>query len=369
MQLVQSAPFVRRARKSTHGPLDEDRALRRGLDAMVGITHPQPIMYGGKLLAWAKGEQLSREVRWRRPRYGETWHMGWASYDDMITEITGGKKYRNEWNKAHTTAGVANNYYDLWPVSGNPAAGAYGGTAFTAKQLDETAQGAIFHGGNVSTDTKHFVAAYAKASANTPTIYLYDRVLTYEACAFNANANQAFTNTLPALRYIGAGEGGLKPLFTCQTVLGATAANLTQLQYTDQDGNATQSMPTTTTVAHIVSAAAPTANLGARVVIPATAAATLPWGPHIPLAGGDGGVRLIANWTTSAANTGTLCIVLQRILAIIPCPTAGVASLVNLVQEIPSMERLRDGCCLALMAYMPATTAYTGDGGVELGWG
>src|SRR4051812_28812117 len=119
------APYSRRSRKSTHGPLDEDRALRRGLDAMVGITHPQPIMFGGKLLAWAKGEQFSREVLWRRPYPGETWHMGYLSYDDMISEVTGGKKYRNEWNKVGTTAGVANNYYDLWPVSGSPAAGAY----------------------------------------------------------------------------------------------------------------------------------------------------------------------------------------------------------------------------------------------------
>lgn len=181
--------------------------------------------------------------------------------------------------------------------------------------------------------------------------------------------NQAFTNGVAAQRYIGAGEGGLKILATGQTVLGATAANITQLQYTDQDGNATQSMPTSPTVAHIVSAAAPTATLGARVVAPATAAATLPWGPHIPLAVGDGGVRLIANWTTSAANTGTLCFVLQRLLAVIPCPTAGVCSMVNLVQEIPSMERIRDGACLALMVYQPAVTANTINGGFDVGWG
>lgn len=370
-QIITGAPaIVGVRRRSTHGPLDEDRALRRAIDAMVGIDHPQPVMFGGQLIAWAKGEQFSREVKWRRAKPGEKWWCGFTSYDDLIQEVSNnGKKYRNEWSKSHTTAGVANNYYDLWPVGGNPAVGAYGGAAFTAVQKSDATAGSIWHDGNKSTDTKHLLSAYATASANTPTVFLYDRVLTYEACTFNASANQAFTNGVAAQRYIGAGEGGLKILCTCQTALGATAANITQLRYTDQDGNTLQSMPTSPTVAHIVSAAAPTSTLGARVVAPATAGATLPWGPHIPLAVGDGGVRLINDWTTSAANTGTVCFVLQRILAVIPCPTAGVGSLVNLVQEIPSMERIRDGACLALMTYQPATTANTLNGGFECGWG
>jgi hypothetical protein len=37
-------------------------------------------------------------------------------------------------------------------------AGAYGGTARTAKRYDDTSTGAILHGGNVSADTKHLLS-------------------------------------------------------------------------------------------------------------------------------------------------------------------------------------------------------------------
>lgn len=368
--IIRRAPAIRTSRKSTHGPLDEDRAIARAILANRGIDQVLPVMFGGKLLAWTKGKTWSDDVMWRPARPGEKWWCGFTSYDDLINEVTSnGKKLSQMWSKSHTTAGVANNFYDLWPVGGNPAAGGYGGAAHTAVVKNDTTAGSIFHGGNVSTDTKHMLSAFAFASANAPTFFLYDRCLTYEACAFNASANQTMTNTATLNRYQNAGEGGCKIMMCVQTALGATAANITQLRYTDQNGNATQSMPTSPTVAHIVSAAAPTSTLGARVIAPATAGATLPWGPHIPLAVGDGGVRLINDFTTSASNTGTFTFILQRILATIPCPTAGVASLVNLVQEIPGMERIRDGACIALMAYQPATTANTANGGFDVAWG
>ena len=358
-------------KRSRFGIMDEDRAYGRALEAAVGCDMIQPILFGGKLIGWAKGEQGSARVLHRKAQGEKWWATGFGTYDDLISEITaGGKKYTATFSKSHTTAGVANNYYDLWPVGGAPAAGLYGGAAHTAVEKDDTTLGSIWSNGNAGgTDTKHLIRMDAFATANTPTLILYDRCLTYEACAYNAAANQAMTNTATLNRYEGAGQGGCKILITAQTVGNATAANLTQLQYTDQDGNATQSMPTTPTVATIVSAAAPTATLGARVVMPATNAATLPWGPYLPMAAGDGGARLIANFTTSAANTGTLCMILARPLAILSLPTAGVTSMVDLVQQIAGLERVRDGACLSLLYYQPATTANTLNGSFDVACG
>lgn len=370
LQTIQSAPVIRTSKKSTHGVLDEDRAIVRALDASVGLDCVQPIIFGGKLLGWARGDMQSRDVYFRKPFYGEKWYAGYTSYDDVISEVTqSGKKFSNHWAKVATTAGVLGNYYDLWPVSGNPTAGTYTGSAFTARVLTDADVGALYHGGNVSTDTKHYLNAMGMCSAGTPTLFLYDRCLTYELCTFNAAANQAFTNGSTLSRYQNAGEGACKIMATCQAVMGATASNITQLRYTNQAGTALQSMPTTTTVATIVSAAAPTANLGARVIAPATLAATLPWCAHIPLNSIDGGARLINDWTTSAANTGSVCFILMRPLAIVPCPTAGVASLINLIQEIPSMERIRDGACLSAYCFIPAATGFTAIGSMEVGWG
>jgi hypothetical protein len=357
-------------KRSRFGVMDEDRAYARAIDSMRGIDVQQPILFNGKLIGWAKGKQQSPEVLHRRSLPGERWWCGFTTYDDLINEKTNnGKGYTQSFSKSHSTTGVANNFYDLWPVGGNPASGTYTGAAFTARVLTDADVGAIYHAGNVTPDTKHFTRLDASVSANTPTLFLYDRCLTYEACTFNASVNQAMTNGSTLNRYQNAGEGACKIMCTAQTVLGATGANITQLRYTNQAGTTLQSMPTSPTVSHIVSAAAPTATLGARIVAPATAAGTLPWGPYMPLAAGDGGARLINDYTTSAANTGTLCFVLARQLAVLSLPTAGVTSMIDLVQQIAGLERIRDGACLALMMYQPATTANILSGSFDCAWG
>ncbi len=373
--MMQTQPSARRfsraSMKSTHGPLDEDRALARGIEAMVGIDQIQPIMFGGKLIAWAKGEQGSGGVSWRRPRAHEKWWMGWSSYDNLIDEVTNnGKKYRADWNRTFSASPVANNYYDLFPCTGAPTAGTYTASAKVARPMSDTDVGAMYHGGNMSPDTKHLLNASVQTTFATPiAFFLYDRCLTYEAVPFNAATPAAFTNTLPLTRYVADGEGGCKILCTGQTLTGATASTITALSYTNQAGTPSQVMPQTPSPAVIVNAAAPSTINGARVVSPSTTAATLPWGPHLPLATGDGGVRLIDSLTTSAANTGTMCFVLQRILACIPIPTNGCTSLVNLIQEVPSMERVRDGACLAVMTFNSVAVSFNLSGSIDFAWG
>jgi hypothetical protein len=229
----------------------------------------------------------------------------------------------------------------------------------------------MLHGGNVSPSNKHLIRHEVLASANTtPVVIIYDRVLTYEACTIS-NVNQVMTNTLPAQRYISGGQPGLKIMVTCQTVLGATANAYTQLQYTDQDGNTLQSMPTSFGVNVIVSAAAPTATLGARVVSPAASGGTLAFGPFLPLATGDTGVRLIDNFTHSANNTGTLAYVLCQPLALLPVVNGSNPTLVaaDQIMQSTSFGQVLDGACLAPLVYMPTGTGATYIGRVDTVWG
>lgn len=368
-----AAPTVHVRSKSRFGACDDARAMVRAINAARGVPDITPVFYGGRLVGWTKGGHRSPIVTWRpaRPGEHETLRCVITTYDGMINACTAGKADMSDWTKTHTTAPVANNYYDLWPCGGKPTVGPYGGAAFTAVQKSDATVGSLWTRGNVSTDVKVSRYAYAKASAGAtpPTIQVYDRVLTYEACTFNANVNQAMTNGVAAQRYISAGQGGLQLMFTGQTVLGATAANLTTCTYVDQDGNAGALVPQTPVPAVIVSAAAPTATLGARVVAPSTTTATLPWGPYLPLATGDSGARSITNFTTSAANTGTMCFVMCKPLATIPLDVAGKTQLIDLVQQTPGMERIYDGACIAMMAYFPVATAATLDGGFAYVWG
>jgi len=367
------------ARKSRSSPSEQDTAWRGALAAARGCDQwPLPVYLDGRRIGWVISDPWWAPARgvWWRPEFpGErrkpTMDLaGFPTFDKIVEANTTGKKFNfGPWSKTQTTASLAGNFYDLWASGQNP--GVFGGTAHTAKPIDDTTAGTIWHGGNKSTATKHLTMVWGMCSAQNPTIVLYDRVLTYEASTIS-NVNVVLTNTLPATRYLGtegtATGGGMKPMCCVETNLGATGSNLTQFQYTDQSGNTLQSMPTTPTVSHITAATAATATIGARVVCPATSGATLPWGAFIPLAVGDGGVFLIDNRTWSANNTGTITWILARPLAVIPCPTAGDSTVINSVHGVTSLERIIDGAALALYAFVPTTTAFTANGGGSVAW-
>jgi len=111
-------------RKSLRNPSREDAIWRAAIAASRGQPKVLPVIdYArGRRLGYVKG------VDWWECPFdpGQVWwkaYCGFTSYDDLISEITAGKKYQTTWSKAHTTAPVANNWMDLWPVGGAPALG------------------------------------------------------------------------------------------------------------------------------------------------------------------------------------------------------------------------------------------------------
>lgn len=361
------APSVVGLSKKSADPRAEDRFIKYCVSGAAGVSATIPVVWGRDLIGWTVGRQGSRRaVFYRRPPGLRL--TGITTYDDLINAMGAGRRYTGIFSKAHTSAPVANNWYDLWPVGGNPAAGAYGGSALTAKQLSDATAGSLFTFGNVeSTYNKFLSYVTGQSSAGTPGLLLYDRVLTYEACGFSTGS-QSFTNTLPALRYIAAGQSGLKVVVTGQTVLGATASNITTLTYVNQAGTGSQTMPTGRTVAVIVSAAAPTGTLGSRVVSPADTGVATTWGWALPLATGDSGVRSLTNFTCSGANTGTLCFILMNNFVWWGLGTAGLPTQIDQVVQLANLPRIYDGACVSLMAYFPAATATTLVGDVNVAW-
>ena len=356
---------IRRGPKKSEDPREERAAWGQALRATLGCPEAVPVVWNRRCLGFVRGSYAEPLAAWWRPvACGEDWaesairyRMAATTYDGIIAAQVAGKTFPAQWNKVATTNPVAGNWHDLWPVGGNPAAGTYPGAARTAVQWTDASTGALWLRGNVSPDTKNITSAtvWASAGATPPTIVMVDRVLTYEACTIAA-ANQTMTNTLAAQRYIATGEPGLQVSITCQTVLGATASNMTQLRYTDDAGNTLQSAPVSFGNAVIVSAAAPTTTLGARVVCPSITAGTVSLSRVYPLLAGDSGVRLINDYTHSAANTGTLAFVLNKGLAILPCTTAGFMAQIDLVMQVAELERVYDGACVNAWAYFPVAT-------------
>jgi hypothetical protein len=294
--------------------------------------------------------------------------MGFSSHDDFLTEVTtNGKFWRNDWNKITGAAAyTAGRWYDMSALGGSPVANAWAGTALTYTPCNEsTGNGTqIFglrHGGDVSTDTKHIlnVAAVTGVATGVPSV-----LMLVDMCGYwpGINMNVATAQTLsgtPSLRY--ANGVGVRAYLTVVTTTGATAHNVA-MSYTDQDGNTGNTLPVT--VACTASAITP------HITHSGTAANN--YGPFLPLANGDYGIRNVASVTISAASgAGTAALVLARPLLTLPLTTVSVGAERDLMNQLPSLPRVFDGACLTWLYFAGAATGASTNfyGSADFGWG
>lgn len=188
---------------------------------------------------------------------------------------------------------------------------------------------------NVDTAT---VIAFTDAGTgtHTATIYLGDRAPTHGA--------------------------GVQAYLTPSVALGAGTPNI-QITYTDAAGNTGNTTPTTQPISNA------TAPIG-QIEYSGTGAGK--FGPFIPLAAGDSGIRSVQQFSYNVTHTsGTTNLVLCRPLLTLPMTTVGVAAERDLVNQLPSMPRVYDGACLTWLMYAGAATPVTSAfyGHLDFGWG
>ena len=370
METLHTSPGIIGCRKAEEAAYT---ALRTAALAARGIPVVMPVMAWGRRVGHVCGVPGSNTVLLRpSDRWSPHYDCTNSTVRSIGQAVQLGKGYASSWTRVQGSNPAASNWTDLWPITGGfPTGGTYTGAAYTARQFDDITTGAIWHGGDVSPAVKNMVHMTMQnvTGEPIPVLMVIDRVLAYEACSFNAAVNQAMTNGVAAQRYIGAGEPGLQVMVTAQTLLGATVSAFTQLQYTDNEGNTLQSMPTTNIVNIIPSAAAQSTTIGARVISPAASGGTASIGAFMPLSTGDYGVRLIDNFTTSAANTGTFSLVLCHPLALIPMPRAGAGYSMDSVFGVATLPIIKDGACLDLVAWSAVGNNSTLSGSFDFVWG
>lgn len=155
---------------------------------------------------------------------------------------------------------------------------------------------------------------------------------------------------------------GVQMFLTPSVALGAGTPNV-QITYTDASGNAGAVTPTTLPISN---ASAP---IG-QIEYSGTGAGK--FGPFIPLAAGDAGVRIAEQFSYSATHTsGTTNLVLCRPILTLPMTTIGVAAERDLVNQIPSLPRIYDGACLVWLMYAGAATPVGSQfyGHLDFAWG
>lgn len=292
--------------------------------------------------------------------------MAIQSIDNLIAAISAGKSARYDWNKiTGGSAYTAGRSYDFSMLAGSPIANAWAGTALAWTSCNEasgngTQAFGMPHGGNESPDIKHLLnmAAITTAATGVPgTLWLLDMQGYWPGITNNSAVAQNLTGT-PTLRY--ANGAGCR-LFQVQTaVAGATAQNIA-LSYTNQAGTTGRTMP--------VTVAMTASGIAGHISHSGVAASN--YGPFLPLASGDSGVRNVASVTFSAANTGTSALVLAKPLAQITLGVSALSHEKDLLNQIPSLPVIVDGACLTWIYTAGAATAAstTFAGQIEAVWG
>ena len=286
---------------------------------------------------------------------------GFTSQDNFISNLSNsGNFWRTDWNKNTfgTTAHTAGMWYLLSGTGGNPGASTILGTGTDAtfQQLSDTTSTAagIQHGGDV-TSFKTIVnaSAFSAAATSMPAVFmLVDMLGFYPLTNATSTTAQTLTNSVaqPARDRTGTSNWvGVQAILVPSTVLGATTATAT-ITYTNAAGTGSRTTPSSPALPALLTAAPVTS-----VAYSGTGAGK--YGPFMPLAAGDTGIRSVQSITFSATRTsGVLNLVMVRPLLTLPMTTIGVACERDLLNQVPSLPRVYNGACLAWMMYAGAAT-------------
>lgn len=285
--------------------------------------------------------------------------MAYTSLDDLTAELALGKAWRADWSKiTGAVAYTAGNWYDLSQTAGNPVANAYTGTALNAQVPTDTTGWGIWHGGNVSTDTKQVLNASAFSAVATAVpgvLMLVDVALYYPGInLLTTTSAQTLVNGSTLTRHTTG--AGLRAFMVGTALSGTpTGTPVMTMSYTNQAGTAGKAMGAT------VNFTAGAANVPTPGKIAHSGVAANNHAPFLPLASGDTGIRSVESVTMTTnyggATTITGALVLAKPLLSIPIVTLGVAGERNTIFQIPSSVVIPDGACLSWIYFAGAATA------------
>jgi hypothetical protein len=290
--------------------------------------------------------------------------MGFTSQDDLINQITANGKYgRIDYNKTPAVAGVAGAWTDLGTATGSIPASTYAGTSLTFVDTDDTwSEGAVYHGGDVSTATKHFLNASASvfAAAGAPWILMcVDQVGYVPITGTDVTGTSGRTITMTAIGSSAAKRdrypngAGLRAYFSTEVAPTAAGPNLTAMTYTTPAGTTGKSIGVT-----VGFAATPVTGM-----VPHSGNAATRYAPFLPLAVGDSGIKDLEAFTlsggTAYTGSGQLVLHLVKPLWQIPVPASGILSERDFVNQLPSLPKIPDGACLRFLLFQTGATTNT----------
>ena len=285
--------------------------------------------------------------------------MGFSSQDELISSITtDGQIDSIVYQKTTPAAGIAGHWQHVLGGVGSIPAATFSGAEATFVPTDNIwSEGAIPVGDQTDPITKHIMSMGVSmvAAAGAPWFVLPVDLVGYaKLTTTNVSTTGAKTITMTPIGSTAANvdrypEGeGLRMFVASYATMGANAPTM-QITYTNSAGTAGK-----TTQAGIVSTASAT-----NGVVLNSGNAANKVGPFLNLAAGDTGVKDIQTltWGGTAHASGSVFIGLCKPLCMpIPVPATGLFNLVDFVNTLPSMPRLRNGANLQFLVFATGAT-------------
>jgi hypothetical protein len=282
--------------------------------------------------------------------------MGFGNVKNYVDcQVDLGKYQTSSFRKAVAAGPGVGVWYDCSTIPGNPVANFYASEPLVSAQL--LANRGIFHGASQPTESKFLSKVMINGIAAFPCPFMMlDYLLYYPFIDMDATASQSLDNTIPISRYTD-GKGVFAMLVAQSTYTGGQTFII---NYTNQDGVSGRVSP--------LAATNTTGFSGNLVNSPASGVLANGYGPFIPLASGDRGIRSIESITFSAANGGIAALVLVK-----PITNFFVRELVSpfereFFNDMASLPRIQEGAYLNFIA-RPTGTSITFAGQADFTWG
>lgn len=213
----------------------------------------------------------------------------------------------------------------------------------------------------LSLNTDYWLVRLTATTANVASSYTNALASTFVACSDTGSGTH--TLTIQMRSPFGA---NCRAFLAVQTAPTAGGPSMTASSYTSTAGTPGRAFQGSPTMGAAADAYA------TRILHSGNAAGR--YGAFLPLQAGDTGIRSIESFTLSSGvaytGSGVLALCVAEPLLDLTLPATGVWSERDLVNQLPSMPRIRDGACLAWLLFSAGATTNLSPftSSIDLGW-
>lgn len=284
--------------------------------------------------------------------------MALGSVSALSDAIENGQFTYNAFRKTPTQSTSSGRWFDLSMSPGNPKPQYYAASPEISVAMAQSTDGGLFHGANQTGDKfLHRLLVMCNNATSVPLpMILLDYLLYYPFLDESSTDFQPLTTSATLPRY----TDGLGVQIMAVVVAGQTGGGTFTVRYTNSDG-----VTGRTTSSVLMN----NQGLNGTLINTQSSGGTNFFGPFLPLASGDKGVRAIEGITFAAPDVGLLTLVLVKPLATIALRGIDAPAEVEYFRSSSTIPRIYNDAYLNFIC-QPVASLASGNiyGEIIVGW-